>query len=301
MSDNGRNGYDQTPEGRVAFLESLVEATEPFIDHTPIFLQYLDDEDPQVRATAIRGLWYYPDPNLIDRLIAIADNDPSEHVRAQAISALGMYIHEGVMADYELGMIPEVYRVDELPEADFVRVREYLIGVYAEERRSLDERRFALESLSFLGREVADLIAEAYNRPEQEMKMSALFAMGRSGLARWVEILERELASDEPAIQFEAVRAVGAIGMEELGDDVLRLTYAEDRDVMLEAIEALGQTGWEGGLDRLEELTNDPDPEIAEVAEAALSEWFLMRDIAADDSLDEDWDDNPDADWYAGG
>jgi HEAT repeat protein len=301
MSDNGRNAYDQTPEGRVAFLESLIDATEPLVDHTPIFLQYLDDEDPQVRATAIRGLWYYPDPNLIDRLISIADDDPSEHVRAQAISALGMYIHEGVMADYELGMIPEVYRVDEFPEADFVRVREYLFGVWAEERRSLDERRFALESLSFLGREVADLIEEAYNRPEQEMKISALFAMGRSGLARWVEILERELESDQPAIQFEAVRAVGAIGMEELGDDVLRLTYAEDRDVMLEAIDALGQTGWEGGFDRLEELTNDPDPEIADVAEAALSEWFLMRDIAADDSLDEDWGDDLDAEWYEDG
>ena len=104
-------------------------------------------------------------------MIEIADSDPSENVRAQAISALGMYIHEGVIADYELGMIPEAYRVDELPEADFVRVREYLLGVYAEAERSLDERRFALESLSFLGREAAELSEEAYNRPEQEMKI----------------------------------------------------------------------------------------------------------------------------------
>jgi HEAT repeat protein len=299
MSDNGRNGFDQTPEGVVAFLESLLESEEPLIDHTPIFVQYLDDEDPQVRATAVRGLWNYPDPEFIDPLMDLASNDQSEFVRAQAISVLGMYVHEGVLADYEFdfGPMGELMDESDLPEADFDRVKEYLLAVWADEDRSLDERRFAVEGLSFLGAEVAHLIEELYHRPEREMKISALFAMGRSGLVRWREILAQELHNEDPEFQFEAVRAVGAIGMDELGEDVLQLTYSEDRDIMLQAVEALGQTGWEGGFDRLDELANDPDPEVAEVADDALGEWFLIRDLDASDDLDEDWDDEVDADW----
>lgn len=302
MSDNGKNRFGLTPEGRIAFLESLFETAEPWVDHTPIFVEYLDDEDPQVRVIAIQGLWYNPDPNLIDRLLKVANQDPSEMVRAQAISALGMYVHEGVVADYEFdyGPMADLLEEAELPEADFKRVKAFLLSVCADEKRSLDERRYAIESLGFLGKEVAHLIEEAYHRPEKDMKVSAIFAMGRSGMVRWADILARELNSPEPDIQLEAVRAVGAIGLTELGEDVYRLTYSEDKDLMLEAVEALGQTGWEEGFERLDELASDPDPEIAEVAEEALSEWFLLREIADQaDDLDADWylDDDLDADW----
>jgi HEAT repeat protein len=294
MNDNGRNGFDLTSEGRVAFLESLLDEPEPLIDHKPIFVQYLDDEDPQVRATAVRGLWYSADPALIDRLIEIAEQDPSPMVRAQAVSTLGIFVYNGEMADYgfDLGPMTEMLREDELPEADFVRVTGFLLSVYRDERRSLDERRSAIESLGFLSEpEIADLIEEAYNRPEKDMKISALFAMGRSGMARWTEILAQELYSADSDVQLEAVRAVGAIGLSELGKDIWRLTYSEDKDIMLEAIEALGQTGWEEAFSRLDELTLDPDPEIADVAEEALDEWFLISEIA-NEAEDSDQDDD---------
>ena len=51
------------------------------------------------------------------------------------------------------------------------------------------------------------------------------------------------------------------------------------------------QTGWEHGFERLDELTLDPDSEVADVAEEALSEWFLMRELEEEvGDLDEDWD-----------
>ncbi len=293
MSDNGKSGFDQTSEGRAAFLETLYMAADPWTDHTSVFIQYLDDEAPQVRVTAIWGLWYNPDPELIDPLIEIAETDPSEMVRAQAISALGMYIYEGVMVDYgfDYGPVPEYLKEDDLSEADFVRVKELLLGVYADAGRSLHEQRYSIEALSFLGREVADLIEELFGRPEKEAKISALFAMGRSGLSRWAGILAQEIYSAEPDVQREAVRAVGEIRMDELGEDLWRLTYADEKDLMLEAIEALGQTGWEHGFERLDELTLDPDSEVADVAEEALSEWFLMRELEEEvGDLDEDWD-----------
>ncbi len=115
--------------------------------------------------------------------------------------------------------------------------------------------------------------------------------MGRSGLSRWADILTQEIHSASLDIQLEAVRAVGAIRMDELGEDLWRLTYADDKDLRLEAIEALGQTGWEGGFERLDELTLDSDTEVADVAEEALSEWLLMRELEEEaGDLDEDWD-----------
>ena len=296
MNNNGRHGPDLTPEERIAFLESLLENSAPWTDNGLIFIQFLDDNDPQVRALAIRGLWYYPEPALIDRLIEMAEQDPSPLVRARAVNGLGIYMYEGEMADYgyDFGPMTEILREEELPQADFVRAKEFLQSVYADGTRSLDERRFALEALSFLSDpEIADLVEEAYNQPEREMKISAVFAMGRSGLIRWTDILGRELYNDDWEIQREAIRAVGEMGLDELGKDLSRLTYADEREIMLEALAALAQTGWEGAFDRIDELTLDTDQEIAQAAEEAMDEWILMNEIQSLDDepeLDLDWD-----------
>jgi HEAT repeat protein len=296
MNNNGRHGPDLTPEERIAFLESLLENSAPWTDNGLIFIQFLDDNDPQVRALAIRGLWYYPEPALIDRLIEMAEQDPSPLVRARAVSGLGIYMYEGEMADYgyDFGPMTEILREEELPQVDFVRAKEFLQSVYADVTRSLDERRFALEALSFLSDpEVADLVEEAYDQPEREMKISAVFAMGRSGLIRWTDILGRELYNDDWEIQREAIRAVGEMGLDELGKDLRQLTYADEREIMLEALAALAQTGWEGAFDRIDELTLDTDQEIALAAEEAMDEWILMNEIQSLDDepeLDLDWD-----------
>ena len=296
MNNNGRHGPDLTPEERIAFLESLLENSAPWTDNGLIFIQFLDDNDPQVRALAIRGLWYYPEPALIDRLIEMAEQDPSPLVRARAVSGLGIYMYEGEMADYgyDFGPMTEILREEDLPQADFVRAKEFLQSVYADVTRSLDERRFALEALSFLSDpEVADLVEEAYNQPEREMKISAVFAMGRSGLMRWTDILGRELYNDDWEIQREAIRAVGEMGLDELGKDLSRLTYADEREIMLEALAALAQTGWEGAFDRIDELTLDTDQEIAQAAEEAMDEWILMNELQSlgdEPELDLDWD-----------
>jgi HEAT repeat protein len=298
MSENGKNEIPLSPEERVAFLDSLLGFEEHWVEHGRIFVKHLDDEDPQVRAKAIEGIWYHSEPALIDRLIDMAEHDSSPTVRTAAISGLGIYVYEGEMADYEYdwGPMTEMLREDELPEADWLRVRDYLLDVHNDTTRPIDERRFALESLSFLGDpEVADLIEEAYHRQEHEMKLSALFAMGRSGMVRWTDILTKELYSANRDIQREAIRAVGEIGLTELGEDVWRLTFADDQSIMLEAIEALGQTGWEGAFERLENLTLDPDPEIAEVAEAALEEWLWISEAlrqSEEMDLDLDWDED---------
>lgn len=297
MNDNGKERTDFTPGELVAFLESLYGYPEPPIDHASTFVQFLDHEEPTVRAAAIQGLWFSADPDLIDRLIDIAEHDPSAPVRAAAVSTLGVYIYTGEAADYdvEMGPLTDMLIEDELSQADFERVKAFLLGVYADQDRTLDERRFAVEALGFLSdSQVANLVEEIFNRPEREMKISALMAMGRSGLLRWIDVLAQEMYNPDHDIQLEAVRAAGHLGAPELGSDLLRMTFSDDREIMLEAIEALGRSGWDAAFERLEELTEHADQEIAEIATEALDEWLWINEIQSGDELDTDLD----ADWY---
>lgn len=302
MSENGRHQNGSDAQQRLEHLEYLIAAQEPGMDYGDLFVNYLDDEDPRARALAIEGLWTYADPTLIDRLIEMADQDPSPLVRTKAISTLSAFIYQGEMADYEFdwGPMSEMMREEELPKEDFERVKTYLLGIYHDEARTLDERRFALEALSFHSDpKIAEMIEEAYHHPERKMKVSAIFAMGRNGKVIWDEIIEHELYSEDQEIQFEAIRAAGQLGLENLGAELLRLTYADDRDIMLEAIDALGQTGWEGAFERLDELTSHPDAEVAEVAEDALDDWLWISEMQRDADEPDEWDEGIEAqdDW----
>jgi HEAT repeat protein len=276
---------------RIALLKRIVEVPDYMTDDSPVLRDHLDDPEPEVRMLAIQGLWDYPDAEFIPLLFAAAENDPDEQVRCRAIVTLGRYIYEGEMGDYDFdfGPMEEVMRLDELSKEDFLKVKEFLLGIYRDESKTLDERRFAVEALSFLSdEEVFAIIEEAHVHPEPKMKLSAIFSMGRSGHMRWTEVILNELHNPDPDLQREAIRAAGEAGLTDAGKDLWRLTYSEDRETQLEAIWALGQSGWEGAFDRLDELSLDIiDPEIQETAEAALEEWYIYSGAMTGEMLDE--------------
>lgn len=278
-------------EERVALLQRIVETPDYMTDYAPLLREYLDDPEPEVRKLAIQGLWDYPDPEIIPSLFDAAENDPDEQVRCRAIITLGRYIYEGEMADYDFdfGAMDDIMRLDELPQRDFLKVKDFVLGIYRDEVKSLDERRFAVEALSFLtDEEVFAVIEEAYTHADPKMKLSAIFGMGRSGNVRWIDIILKELYNPDPEFQQEAIRAAGEAGLPEAGKDLWRLTYSEDRETQLEAIWALGQTGWEGAFERLDGLSlESTDPEIRETAEAALEEWYIYSGAMTNETFDE--------------
>ena len=286
------NGYELSKAERIAWLERIVEAPDYATDYSTVLNDHLNDPEPEVRVLAIKGLWFYPQPGFILPLFAAAEHDPDERVRCQAIRTLGCYIYEGEIAayDFDFGPLDEIARADELSEEDFDKVREFLFGIHGDENRSLDERRFAVEALSFLTDDaVLAIIEEAYAHPEHNMKLSAIFGMGRSGGVRWSSILRTELFNLDPELQREAIRSVGEVQLTEAGKDLWRLTYSDDREIQLPAIWALGQSGWESAFDRLEELTLEGvDPEVQEAAEAALEEWFIYSKVVASEFPDDD-------------
>jgi HEAT repeat protein len=268
----------------------------------PVLKDFLDDEEAEVRKLALTGLWDYPTSEMIGVLFDKAENDPDEKVRCRAVITLGRYIYEGEMADYDFdwGSLKEIMREDELPQEDFLRVKEFLLGFYRDQEKTLDERRFSVEALGFLtDPEVFEIIEEAYAHSDKKMKMSAIFAMGRSGNVRWEDAILDELHSPVKELQIEAIRAAGESGFEGAGKVLQRLTYSDDRDVKLESIWALGQTGWEGAFERLDELTYlGEDAEIREAAELALEDWFLYSGSLEGDYEEGDWEEfDEDEDW----
>ncbi len=146
--------------------------------------------------------------------------------------------------------------------------------------------------------EVLDLIEQAYHHPDKRMKISAIFAMGRSGIGdRWEKYILEALDSPDPEIEYEAVRAAGEMHLESANRPLMRLASgAEEKNLRLEAIWALGQIAHQESFGLLEELQLSPDPEIQRMAEAALSEWLMfseLRNLEDEDFLDlEDLEDD---------
>lgn len=274
-----------SPEEKISLLKGLIASEDAFTSNQSVYESYLSDPDPEVRALAIRGLWEYPDPALIDPLMEIAEGDLAPEVRYQAIRTLGRYMYEGEMADYDFdwGSLEEVMREDELPEADYRRVVTFLLDIARDSSAPLDAQRFAIEALGFSSEpEVAELIEQAYRSPHVDMKVSALFAMGRSGMERWDSYILAELENPERRIQFEAVRAAGELYLDEATPSLLYLAHsATDENLRHEAIWALGHTDSLEAWQLLEDIVHDPmeDEETRQVAEAALDEYYMFQEM----------------------
>jgi HEAT repeat protein len=291
-----------TKKEKVGLLRRIEEGKEYFTDHLPTIKEFLDDDEAEVRALAIECLSDYPITEMIDPLMVLAKQDPSQEVRSSALVALGSYIYEGEMAAYEFdwGDMEEFMREGELPEEDFLRVKEFLLGVIRDESGSLDSRRFAIEAISFLNEpEVWQIIEEAYRCPDVKMKMSAIFAMGRQANVRWKDIILEELDSPVPELRYEAVRAAGESYLTEATPHLIELIQeAEDKDLRLAAIFALGRAGGKGAFELLDELITHRDEAIREVAEVAMEEWEIYHGLGEQEEEEwEDWEDEWEEEW----
>lgn len=272
-------------EEKIEFLDFVINDEERFFhDCLPLLELLLDDEDVEVRKLAVTALWDYPRVEVIDWLFDIIRHDPSPEVRSTAVAALGQFIFEGVMEDYDSPPWgPE--DPESLPRADFLRVRQFLLDLIGDDNQSLETRRFAVEAISFLPEpEVVAVIQEAYEHPDPKMKLSAVFAMGRNSNAIWTAPLLKELESSVPEMQYEATRAVGESYLREAAPILRRLAQSDDKMLALEAIWSLGKAGGAGARFFLQECTASDDPEVREVAEAALDELDMLEVIENEDS-----------------
>lgn len=241
------------------------------LDFRQVFLFCLDDPDSTVRIMAVDSLWEDERISTLHRLRERI-NDPSSHVAAAALVSLSRFAYLAEMG--------------ELPEADANAVCTTLLDTAADTHQPLEVRRRAVEGLGYFADspEAQAEIVRTYEHPAQEMRESALVAMGRSMRSNWLPYIEGELSSTEPALRYEAARAAGEFADEgtTLLPKVARLVVDSDIEVSLAAIWALGQIGGPEAQRILTRLIMSGDAARAEAAQEALEE-ALLGELGADD------------------
>jgi len=220
----------------------------------------LDDSSPVVRQLAVAALWDDDGADLPDRLLTMLRDDPSPDVRAAAAQQLGRHVERAATGDLDR------------PASD--RLRLALHDVLADDEAPPVVRRRALEAVASFGSDpvVTALIDEAFDSDEPGLRASAVYAMGRTMDARWLNALADEFDSDDGELRFEAARACGAIGDDRIVPALAALTDDDDVEVRHAAIAALGQIGGRAASRVLENLANEAAEADAELIEAALNE-----------------------------
>lgn len=230
------------------------------VDFAPAFRFMLGDETPAVRLAALDGLWDSSNLACIDPIIELMQHDPDPQVRASSAATLGHYVLMG-----EWGQIRE--RVAG-------RIVEALLAQFQREDDPVAVRRAVLESLGNAAHPaVPALIDRSYERGGDEMRLSAVFAMGRTADRRWMPIIMDELGSDDTEMRLEAIRAAGNLGFSDPVDRLIELLYDDDLETRLAVVAALGQIGSEAAYEALQELADDPDAEeLWDAIEEAMDE-----------------------------
>jgi len=246
---------------RRQIVHRLIElAEENFeLDFDNIFKNCLDDPDAEVRVEVIEGLWENEEPSLINPLINLLEQDSSEEIQAAAATALGKFV---TLAEH-----------DKLRPSHMSKICQALLATVGDKSKPIEVTRCALESAAPINLpEVERAITEAYQSHNFRLKVSSIYAMGKSCDPTWLPILLKELGSADAEIRYEAVVACGELGEEEAVTHLVELVSDTDTEVQLAAVQALGKIGGTEAKNCLEQCLDDPNEAIQEAAEGALQE-----------------------------
>jgi HEAT repeat protein len=188
--------------------------------------------------------------------------DEDVEVRAAAAMALGRFVHWG-----EMGEIAARYGEDAVA---------VLWDVYHDPREHVHVRRRALEGIAASSHAgAARLIENAHYDEDLFMRVSALYAMGRTADVRWIPYLLPELSSQSPELRMEAARALGELEAIVAIDPLIRMLDTEkDSEVRFAILEALGQIGGDKAKRALQLAADSEDEAEAEIAEMALEQLY---------------------------
>jgi len=260
---------DLPPELRAESASWLVKMAEAdfTLNFSAVFQVAMDDDDPRVRQAAIEGLWEDDDVRLVPRLTQCLREDESVSVRAAAAKSLGRFI-----------LLGELKKIRAKP---LLMAYEVLVEALQAEDEHIEVQRRALESLAYVCDDtVITSIRESYASPVEKMRISAVFAMGRSSDPRWEQKVQQELYSTNPEMRYEAARACGELQVSEAVSMLEELADDTDAEVQQTAIWALGQIGGDRARQVLEYYCHVSDEALRSAAEAAISEYeFLHGDL----------------------
>ena len=236
-------------------LRALNEASEAMfeLNFREMALLCLGDASSLVRAASIDLLWIDESAQTMRALMNIAESDPEAAVRARALEHLGRFILLG-----EYGDVP----------ADLAAQAQSLAyGIHNDPAETVEIRRRSLEALANSSHpKVSSLIETAYANGNHELRIGAIYAMGRTCSSAWRAQLLNELESADGECVYEAIRACGQIQLSDATRRVGEFTLSDDQEIQTIAIWALGEIGGRQAfeiLSSLEETVTDDDARAA--------------------------------------
>ncbi len=266
---------DLKAERRFEVTVELVEQAEAnvHLNFSTVLRDCLRDTDARVRKLAVDGLWEDSKPNLVSPLVNLLESDPSTEVRAAAAISLSRFVLMG-----ELGDISE--RVG-------AQAAEALRAAWFRTHEVNEVRRRALEGMAYTDEpDVQEFILNAYYDEDEQMRQSAVFAMGRSGERRWARPVLTELGSPDAPMRFEAASAAGELALSGAVRPLVRLLDDPDSNVRESAALALGQIGGPQARRALQAVAAGEDERLAQAAEDALQEISFNSETADQPLLD---------------
>ncbi|MEE8443591.1 MAG: HEAT repeat domain-containing protein [Dehalococcoidia bacterium] len=254
-------------EHRQKLMGLLVSVAEDNVDldFNPIFRHCLSDDNPDVRDRAVSGLWECDDRSLVTPLMTLLREDPYEHVRASAATALGKF---ATLAE-----------AGKLLSRHGERIKEFLLSVLKNEQESIDVRRRVLEAVAcFNTPEIRSFIDWAYDSSDSKLHISALYAMGRTCDPDWLPVLTAATEDKDPGIRYEAASACAEMGEEKAVHYLIPLIRDDDPQVQTAAVRALGAIGGPLAERALKQCLVSDDEVLQNAAEEAVQQLEAEHD-----------------------
>jgi len=141
-----------------------------------------------------------------------------------------------------------------------------------DKKKAVEVTRRALEAAAPVSLpEVREAIGNAYKSGIPGLKVSSIYAMGKSCDPVWLPVLLSELSSADAEMRFEAAGACGELEEEEAVPYLITTVDDSDVDVRMAAIRALGKIGNAQAKECLRQCLESNSEAVRQAAEQALN------------------------------
>lgn len=254
-------------EQRRIIVERMVNMAEGDIelDFTSILKHCLKDTDPKVRSMAVNGLWECDDRSIINPLITILIADTHKDVRASAATAIGKFC---VLA-----------QDGKLLTRDHHKIEQVLLNLLENNVEDPEVWRRALEAVAvFDTPKISDLIYQAYGSKLLNVRVSAVFAMGKTADRKWLSLLMEAAGDEEPAMRYEAAVSMGEIAEESSISYLSELINDDDSEIQLASIKALSSIGGSAAKSTLQKHLSANDESLLSAIKSAIDDLSVEED-----------------------
>ena len=258
-------------------INQLAERSFEFLPQRALDSAIRRDPSAAVRQLAILGSGEREDCDYAQLLLRLIAEDASIDVRAAAATGLATFC-DMAAADHDDGILSLA------PE-----IRARLEGVIGNPDEHPRVRGGALESIAYFGSNpfLADAIRDAGESGDNDLRGSALIAMGRTSDRNWLGELLEGLRSEDVDIRRTAAVACGQLGEADALVSLGTIARDHDADVRRAAIRAIGQIGGKSASTILTRLRAGAGGEESDWIDDALgdSEFADLVEPGVDDDI----------------